>query len=653
MSDLIGWHFPPTHGGLAGGFNDPGIAHFSGAPLSSLARETIQNSLDARKEQTQAVHVSFELIRIPAAEFGQQELGRAVEACENVATDDGIRAALAIARRSIQSDHVACLRISDRNTTGLRGDHWRALVKMQGMSHKPGVEGAGGSFGIGKYAPFAVSTLRTVLYWSCYSEDGERVEKFQGKSVLMSHEGDEGETQGTGFFGVKESCSELRNGSVPRAFRVLGSDGEPVEGTSLAIAGFTETDDWRRRIAASVLRNFFYAIGKGRLTVIVEPEDESDLFEMDESSLGSWFEHLGTDTRAQDVAEESELTIEEARLFWVLSNDEEAAVEKQDTDLGHCRLWIRVGEGLSNKVGFVRVTGMLVTTRQAGLIRFSGFQDFAALCVFEDPHGNELLRRMENPTHDQFQPERLPEEERARGRRALRRITDWIRSEVKKRAGPPEAGSTTILSELAAYLPDSHPEEEFEGGGSEAASDGEREPGFGERVTLTLKAVRRPTPASMTLELSGGDDGGGEGDGDDTGEVGGGGSGSRGGENGDGGQGEGDGTGGTGGRGGGARRSAVPISRVRVLPIQGKENCFELSFVAEADGVVRLELNEAGDSTAARRDDVCATADDISLDALPVKWGVPVRLEITADYPIDNRAWQVSAVPVEDRNHEI
>ena len=51
----------------------------------------------------------------------------------------------------------------------------------------------------------------------------------------------------------------------------------------------------------------------------------------------------------------------------------------------------------------------LVTTQQRNLIRFPGFRDFAALCVFEDPKGNELLRRMENPRHDQFEPDRLPE----------------------------------------------------------------------------------------------------------------------------------------------------------------------------------------------------------------------------------------------------
>ncbi len=47
MIDKIGWRFPPTNGGAGDGFNDSGIAHFKGSPISSLARETIQNSLDA------------------------------------------------------------------------------------------------------------------------------------------------------------------------------------------------------------------------------------------------------------------------------------------------------------------------------------------------------------------------------------------------------------------------------------------------------------------------------------------------------------------------------------------------------------------------------------------------------------------------------
>ena len=81
MADKIGWRFPPTNGGLADGFNDSGIAHFSGNPVASLARETIQNSLDA-KAGSRPVEMSFEIQEVGRSEaLGRGELTAAIEAC--------------------------------------------------------------------------------------------------------------------------------------------------------------------------------------------------------------------------------------------------------------------------------------------------------------------------------------------------------------------------------------------------------------------------------------------------------------------------------------------------------------------------------------------------------------------------------------------
>ena len=620
--------------------------------MASLVRETIQNSLDARDARLESssdpVHVSFEFIGIKPEFIGRDELSTAIDSSLKIADEDPMAsAALKMAAKSIQQDKIHCLRISDRNTTGLSGDHWRALVKMQGVSYKPEIEGAGGSHGIGKYAPFAVSTLRTVFYWTCFREGGEDRERFQGKSVLMSHNNTDGEeTQGTGFYGITRNCQELTlPQQIPGPFRVLSEQDRPIQGTSLAIMGFRETDDWRLRIAASAIGNFFFAIAKGQLTVIVEPDESVELpdLEIDSQSLDDWFQYL-TETAAFDSSEDVvDDTLQEARTFWYLSKGEPTA-EKQDVDLGHCRLWIRTAEGLSSKVAFVRRTGMLVTTQQRGLIRFPGFRDFAALCVFEDPAGNELLRRMENPKHDQFEPGRLPNDEQGRGRNALKRITGWIRTEIRKHAGPPEGARQTVLSELAVYLPDNSPEEPFDD--APAGGKGSGEPGFGEQVTLTLKPVRRPMPSPMPT--GDGPDSNGSGEGNDTGVTGGGGTDEGGGGGGDGGTGEGEGKGGTGTRGGGSQIRRIPVSRVRILPVYGQENCYQLSFVAGGDGVARLALEEAGDSSAMPRDDVRAVGEQRSLDGLPLVEGKRTVVEITADGPIDGRAWRLTATEVQE-----
>ena len=645
----IGWRFPPTNGGIVAGYNDPGIAHFGGAPLASLARETIQNSLDARLSLDEPVHVSFEEIYVEPNEIGRDELAVAIDACIDEPTiDEKVLDALNRAKSSIGSDRIPCLRVSDRNTTGLRGDQWRALVKMQGVSHKPDVLGAGGSHGIGKYAPFLFSDLRTVFYWTCYKENGDPIEQFQGKSVLISHQSNEGETQGTGFYGYTKNCTELNGSEIPSRFRLPEKvSGSPVFGTSIVISGFNVAQDWRSLIASSVIENFFHAIQIGVLDVMLEPDDsvsDTDLFEINKDTLSDWFLRLKSSGEIDDESgdEESSL-IEQARTFWEIYTSGGTVEETQDPDLGHCRLWVRVAERLPSRVALVRKTGMLISTQQQGLIRFPGFREFAALCVFEDPVGNELLRQMENPKHDQFEPDRLPENQRVRGRRALRRITKWIRDAVRKHAGPPEGGKRTVLSELATYLPDYQPSDQFED--TEENVEGVKEQGFGDRLTLTLKPIRRSLPTPIPIEV---DDplNSDEGDGGDTGVHGGGGTGTNQGEGGTGGSGEGDAVGGSGTGGGSKTAKSIPISNVRILAVDGSENCYRVSFRAEADAVARLELTEAGDSSAIPRDDVCAAKEDVSLDRIQLSKSKSTVVEITADAPIGGRAWRVSAFSV-------
>lgn len=107
-------------------------------------------------------------------------------------------------------DFIDVLRISDFNTTGLTGSDkdynsaWQNLVKSSGVSNKGGT--SGGSFGIGKSAPFACSDLRTVFYSTI---DNQGLKAFQGIARLVSFKkkkfiGDDPTTTGIGYYGVKE-----------------------------------------------------------------------------------------------------------------------------------------------------------------------------------------------------------------------------------------------------------------------------------------------------------------------------------------------------------------------------------------------------------------------------------------------------------------
>ena len=117
-------------------------------------------------------------------------------------------------------------------------------------------------------------------------------ERFHGKCVLMSHQHDGTEVQGTGFYGLRDGCVEMKT-SIPDCYRLTSKNSNPVSGTSLVIAGFMEPRDWRRRVASSVMENFFYAIDRGQLKVLIEPgDDDGELFEIDDGTLGNCFTAL-------------------------------------------------------------------------------------------------------------------------------------------------------------------------------------------------------------------------------------------------------------------------------------------------------------------------------------------------------------------------
>lgn len=631
----LGWHFPPTGGGVAMGYNDPGIAHFGGAREQSLARETIQNSLDAAASIGTPVDVAFELQVREDDWFAKRELAATIQRCLTEAKarqDDKASQAFEEAAQLLGNRRLTFLRVADWHTTGLRGEKWDALLKRPGVSvHDQ--RGAGGSWGIGKNAPFTLSPLRTVFYWTRFEENGRAHERFQGKAVLMAHESGGEERQSTGFFGLINGCRAVDGDTIPSAIRGVESGSGRRLGTSLWIAGFREQDGWQERIARRVAASFFGAIRDGTLTVTIEPSEgmqAHELIDIKADNLEEWFDYLeqGSDA-AQDDEDDD---IDDAHRFWELLQGEPTA-ERQDHDLGHCRLWVTASDdaALPSKVGLMRKTGMLITTRQPGLIRFRGMRDFIAICRFEGDEGNELLRKMENPRHDQFEPERIendPKEEQ-RGRAALKRISDWIREEIRKVAAPDVPMEAARLSELDRLLPDVAPEEPF--GGDSGVGD-EREPSFGAAPVVKLKPRRRP-PAPVPPDPGEYDDGD---PGEDT-EV----------------------TTTTNGEGSvtepesvystshtSQKRKRLLIDDVRLVPVQGGANRFRVSFRARESGVADIVLAEAGDSTLVSRDDVRASQDGVTfpLTGVELRPADRVEFEITAGSPLGERAWVVSAV---------
>ncbi|QBZ82369.1 XRE family transcriptional regulator [Hydrogenovibrio crunogenus] len=563
----IGWFHPVDEADQWDGFNDSGIEHFRGEPLSNLAREIIQNAMDASIKGS-IVNVDILLKSIPTQEIPNlEELLQNLQSCLEASKFESGEKAKNFFQNAIHlltQKNVKVLEISDCNTTGMNGPAMNgtpfyAFMKARGQSKKSD-ETAGGSYGIGKFAPYAVSLARTVFVSTVYKDESGVYEQLnQAKSLLMSHDDEEGNRrQAIGYWGVKEKCMPVKGNAdnVPNWLSMQSSSNIQT-GTKLVVLAFDDSNkDWEKLLVASIVENFFGAISKEQLLVNVNGE-----YELNKNTLLEIFDNADI----LGALDEDGLEIFLNRKHYLEAYEGNSFIEAtQNTVLGHCELKIMVNEGLPSKVCALR-NGMFITEQLRRLIRFPGYKDFVAVFECTNPTGNELLRAMEPPRHDGFEPERLDADKKSQGNKALNDIAVWIREALKKYAKEPSSDVSSIdeLKEFFGY------------------EDNENTTNAEKEINPFGNIVWKPRPIKVsTLSLSAK---GGQGPGDGPGVTGGGndgegGSGTSGGSN--------------EGESGGDAKKSISIKDVRSFLIpNGKRS---LSFTPYSSGEINLSLLECG-----------------------------------------------------------
>lgn len=414
-----------------------GFETFRGSPFISCARETGQNSRDARAGED-AVKVSYDLLELPREEVPfADDLEASVKACLNSTNDEETLRHLERALDQISSDTIRMLRISDENTTGLTGpvedpeSVFTALVKGDGVTNKADVDSAG-SFGIGKNAAFAVTDLQTVIYSTCWQDDdGERQFAAQGRLRLISHERDGNGWSAEGYWGLPDFHPVTDSGRVPNWMT------RDRIGTSIFAIGFRQQEEWAARMALSLATNFFLAIERGEIEFNV-----AGGFILNSSTIASHLESELLAATAAGIDQKGDLERAHTLLECILS-DRSIRAEIEVSGLGAFYLHLLVGEGLPREVHILR-NGIYITSNFAKfdepMKRFPGTREFVA--VLEPVPGDrgrrasELLKKTENPAHDAFEPERIVDAEdqavaRVQIKELIRKVRDCIRSEAK------------------------------------------------------------------------------------------------------------------------------------------------------------------------------------------------------------------------------
>lgn len=431
------WRFPSNDDGEIKGLNDTGVAMFRGTPLRSLAREICQNSLDAARNETVIVEFS-EFVISPSKLPGCKELTNAFERCAEywkMQKSNITRSFYANAVDKISADKIHILRISDFNTSGLTGSRgtvntdWVNLTKSQGVSDKKGP--AGGSYGIGKFAPFACSDFSTVYYSTC---DENGLCASQGVARLVSFcRADDQTTQGVGYYGEEKNTPVFCQMMLDPKF----SRDEDTHGTDIYIAGYNQTtnnEDWEDSIIVSVLDSFLASIWQNKLVVNIGEK------KIDRDSLDYWIENY-----------REQLTDYTEQYYKVFTSSETKWYEEDFNGMGSVKLGLLLGDQkMCRRVAMIRQTGMKIKDKN----RLPNFIPFAGVMLINGDDINEKLRCLENPEHTEWQTARADDEQEAK--RLLKAINDYIKQKISELAadGGRECFDAAGLGELIPDEPD-------------------------------------------------------------------------------------------------------------------------------------------------------------------------------------------------------
>lgn len=440
------WNFPSNNYGQIFGIADSGIETFKGTPIKSLAREICQNSLDAALKNGEPTSIEFKTFeidhhKIPDYSNLEDALKRALDYWsqqQSTKAKTFFKQALDV----IHKPTITCLRISDFNTSGLVGSHeeynspWCNLTKSSGASDKSG--SYGGSFGIGKFAPYACSSLRTVFY-STSDKDG--VCASQGVSRLTSFKNKNNETtQGTGFYGNDKNSPMYKQYSLDSAY----SRSAENSGTDIFIAAFNGDKGWQHQMVASILDGFLYAIYNGTLVVDVDGTI------------------ISKDSLSDLMISHKEYFKEHADEYYQALTDEKLArtFTKELTDepetIGKLTLQLMIMPSFSRRVAMIRQTGMKIKDKG----NINGLIPFAGTLFIEGDAINSYLRSLENPQHLEWEVERA--ENKSKAKRLLTTLTRFIKASLDemKNDESEEALDPTVGEYLSASDFDKSPNQE-------------------------------------------------------------------------------------------------------------------------------------------------------------------------------------------------
>jgi hypothetical protein len=426
MEKSCKWYFK-SEGGRDVGPNDPVDEKFKGQPYYSIVRESIQNSLDAVDDDNKPVKVDFTFFDLNRNDYPELfDIEHNIKQCQKYYHDNDnaerlFKNMLYYLNGNVEGKkrlNLSCLKIADYNTIGMQYDEnntkspFYAFLRAGGVSAKS--QGSGGSFGFGKGAYYTLSPIKTIIVSTRTTSNNVF---FEGSTILTTHKNHNNEKlTAYGYYDSNEGEPIQTADNIPELFR----RSEP--GTDVNIIGLWDEPKNKRLMIRSVLNNFWLAIHDEKLVVqvddvIIEKNNLEqiidDYFSLDGFESGNANEIESWNPKSYLKAVKYARTSDQFQLF-----------EETLDIVGKVSLYFYLEKGLPNRTSYLRKPRMVVFKRTNRKIN-----GYSAVFMCENEKGNEILRLMENPAHNEWRKENHPKNEgkiHKTARKAENEIRDFI-----------------------------------------------------------------------------------------------------------------------------------------------------------------------------------------------------------------------------------
>ncbi len=417
------WHFKElTQGDDFQGIRDGDIELFDKTRYQSVVREAIQNSLDARLNESEPVRIEFNYFKVNKSNFADiAEVENHLLGCEEweKANDDD-KELIKTMYNAIEKDSYTCLEIADYNTKGMElKTSFDSFAHSRNVSTKSSV-GSAGSKGMGKAAYFAASYLHTIFVTSIFHENNSIL--FQGISRISTHYKNGTLLNYKGYFSEDFNPITSRD-LIPEIFN------RSKPGTSAFILGVWNENERQLVMEKELVNNFWLAILEGGLIVTIDKK------EFNKDNIYNEILRL-----YPTVYESGQYNINpnprpyiETYLGINCSNN---TYQENIAILGKVKFIIAKNEDYQGRIANFRYSKMLIFKDPSKLYR-----GYCGIFVCEDENGNEILKKLENATHTEWRRGNWKD---PIGKEALDQLKEFQISCIKDFVGDQQGDEITI-----------------------------------------------------------------------------------------------------------------------------------------------------------------------------------------------------------------